>query len=211
VKHTNLDQYRLAKEDLFEVLQMWDNEIRSKLLLVACGGTALTLLGHKETTKDVDFLIPIPAQYEVLVKTLLKLGYTEKTGTGYMHPNNPWIFDLYSGQTVFQTSFIEPIHNDGLHLVIERYQRIILACLNFEDLIISKMFRGTSVDVDDSVLLIESEGLDLVSLFERYRETASYYFDPPTCKFNLGLLIDQLEEKQFDVGTIRELHRQWNP
>jgi hypothetical protein len=52
--------YRLNKNDLLSTLELWDSLIagRGKIHLIACGGTALTLLGFKESTKDVDFLVP---------------------------------------------------------------------------------------------------------------------------------------------------------
>jgi hypothetical protein len=90
--------YRLTIEDLLASLLEWDNQLHSKVFVAACGGTALTLYGYKESTKDVDFLVPIPAHYKQLLSALKALGYREATGKGYKHPNHPWIFDLFDGQ-----------------------------------------------------------------------------------------------------------------
>ena len=46
---------RLNKHQLFEVLSLWNNFLRRRVHLVACGGTAMTLLEVKPSTKDVDF------------------------------------------------------------------------------------------------------------------------------------------------------------
>ena len=46
--------YRVLADELMETLGAWDELIpgREKIRLIACGGTALTLLGYKESTKD---------------------------------------------------------------------------------------------------------------------------------------------------------------
>ena len=69
-------EYRIKEDELTRTLQAWDGLIpgRGKIRLVACGGTALTLMGYKESTKDVDFLVPEPKEYERLVGFLAKAG-----------------------------------------------------------------------------------------------------------------------------------------
>jgi hypothetical protein len=177
--------------------------------VVACGGTALTLLGYKESTRDVDLLVPIPNDYEALIRLLESLGYKPATGNGWKHPNVPWIFDLFRGQTIFQTELLDPIHEKENHRTIFEFNKLTLACLNPADLIISKMFRGTDVDVQDSVLMLKSEPLDLHYLAERYKETADYYYNPAICKTNLGYLIDGLDREGIDSKSLKEVKEQW--
>src|SRR5271170_6283618 len=186
-------QYRLTNEDLQEALTTWDKLLKRRVLVVACGGTALTLYGYKESTKDVDFLVPVPEHYDNILRVVKALGYTEATGNSYKHPDQPWLFELFRGQTIFQTELLEPVQEEGKHRVIKEYEWLVLSCLNPEDLIISKMFRGTMVDVQDSIVMIKSEQIDLVALADRYRETAGYYYNPGTCKKNLEYLITELE------------------
>ncbi|MEW6079742.1 MAG: hypothetical protein AB1724_18190 [Thermodesulfobacteriota bacterium] len=50
--------YRLNKQTLLSVLGQWNGFLKRKVHLIACGGTALTLLDIKASTKDVDFLVP---------------------------------------------------------------------------------------------------------------------------------------------------------
>lgn len=57
------DRYRLSADDLLAILKDWDAGLKQKCLVVACGGTALTLQGYKESTNDVDLLVPIPKDY----------------------------------------------------------------------------------------------------------------------------------------------------
>lgn len=204
-------RYRLAVNELYEVLADWNKHLKSRIFIAACGGTALTLYGHKESTKDVDFLLPDPVHYKILVKTITGLGYKRATGYGFKHPDEPWIFDLFCGQTIFQTDLLDPVQDPGRHRVIREYERIVLSCLNPDDLIISKMFRGTLVDVQDSIVMIKAEAIDLTDLAKRYKETAGYYHNPEKCKKNLGYLINDLEEQLIDATPLREMCEKWTP
>jgi len=44
----------LTKEELLEILGEWNQFLRRRVHMIACGGTAMTLLGVKESTK-VDY------------------------------------------------------------------------------------------------------------------------------------------------------------
>ncbi len=48
-----------------------------KYHLIACGGTAMTLQDIKESTKDVDFIVPVEKEYKYLVRMLKDLGYQQ--------------------------------------------------------------------------------------------------------------------------------------
>lgn len=202
---------KVDKDELFQALEIWNDKLSSEVFLAACGGTALTLFGYKESTRDVDFLVPDPSHYERLIKLITQLGYTEATGTGYKHPNQPWIFDLFRGQRIFQTDILDPVQDPGNHRLIKDFGQIKLACINPSDLIISKMFRGTSVDVQDSVIMIKSEKLDLHLLAERYKETAGYYYNPVACKTNIAYLITELELNGMNATTLKEMISTWTP
>lgn len=91
--------------------------------LIACGGTALTLLDIKSSTKDIDLMVPVEGERNYLIKVLKDLGV-----------------------------------------------------LNYYDIIISKLFRGTGVDFEDCLTLMRHRKLeiDLKRLADRFNETASY-------------------------------------
>ena len=88
-------EYRLNKDTLLDILGSWTPFIRRKIRMVACGGTALTLMGFKESTKDVDFIIPVESEYKYLIKALKDLGYRETTGSGWKKENDVFIIDLF--------------------------------------------------------------------------------------------------------------------
>ncbi len=62
--------YRIDKQTLLNVLEQWNQFLRRKVHLIACGGTAMTLFQVKPSTKDVDFMIPRANEYGYLIKAL---------------------------------------------------------------------------------------------------------------------------------------------
>lgn len=203
--------YRLSAEDLLQAIEHWNLQLKRQVLVVACGGTALTLLGHKESTKDVDFLVPRQRELKELVRALRSLGYSEHTSTKFLHPRGTWLFELNPGQTIFQTELLDPVDRPGQHSVAKQIGKVTVAVLNSYDLIISKMFRGDQVDVEDSITLLQHETLDITALAKRYKETADYYFDPAKVKQNLGYLIIDMKREQMEVGPLEEVIATWNP
>lgn len=75
-------KYRLTKNDLINSLSAWNKFFKRKIHLIACGGTALTLLDVKDSTKDVDFMIPTAGEYNYLISTIKEIGYYPITGWG---------------------------------------------------------------------------------------------------------------------------------
>jgi len=162
--------------------------------LIACGGTALTLLGYKASTKDVDFLVPNEKEYKRLVEFLRRAGYEQCTGYGWKRPEETLIFDLYPGKMVYQTELLtSPLTPKG-NRKIREWNKIYLGALNPVDLIISKMFRGDEVDIQDSSILFKNEKINLKKLEKRYRETAKYYFGEDKVLRNLEVLLARLKK-----------------
>jgi predicted nucleotidyltransferase len=60
--------------------------------------------------------------------------------------------------------------------LIKEFSRLYIGVLNHYDLIISKLFRCTSVDVDDCLMLMKARRheIDINTLRERFKETAQY-------------------------------------
>jgi len=49
---------RANKELLLARLADWDSFLKKRVRLIACGGTALTLLNIKPSTEDIDLIVP---------------------------------------------------------------------------------------------------------------------------------------------------------
>ena len=169
-------EYRLTQKELMETLGAWNGFLNRKVHLIACGGTALTLLGVKASTKDVDLLVPVEQEYNYLVKMLEQLGYRPMTGSGWQRPTEAFIFDLFKGKRVHTTELLGSPLEKNNHLLIKELSHIYLGVLNTYDLMTSKLFRGTSVDVEDCLTLFRAKRneIDLDVLKERYIETAKY-------------------------------------
>ena len=186
-----MKEYRIDSEQLWNVLEGWDKYISQQVHLIACGGTALTIQGIKASTKDVDFIIPIKDEYTALVQTLKKLGYKQATGTGWSRGDG-FVYDLFLGDRVYITGLLEPPLEQKNHTFIKSFKKIYVGALNDYDLVITKMFRGTSVDIEDCMKLIEfrTGSFDLKKLKERYAEHAKYDVNPERMMQNLeGLLL----------------------
>jgi hypothetical protein len=143
--------------------------------LIACGGTALTLLGVKDSTKDIDLLVPGEDEHDYLVNILKQLGYKSASGWGWSRDDG-FIFDLFRGNSIHTTQLLESPLKEGNHTLVKEFSRIYLGVLNYYDIIISKLFRGTAIDNEDCLALLKSKKseIDMDKLDKRFKETASY-------------------------------------
>jgi len=169
-------EYRLNKQTLTDLLGQWNAFLRRKVHLVACGGTALTLMDIKSSTKDVDFLVPVEPEYRYLIKTLKDLGYQQQTGSGWHKSGNLFVFDLFVGKRIHTTDLMASPLEKGNHTLFKEFSHLYIGILNPYDLIASKLFRGTAVDFEDCLMLMKSrkESIDLTRVEQHVKELASY-------------------------------------
>ena len=166
---------RIDRAELLDTLSQWDRYLKRKVHCIACGGTALTLINVKESTKDIDLIIPKSEDYKYLINILIDLGYSQITGSGWQREKG-LIFDLFVGKTVFTTELLESPLESGNHFLYKEYSSLYLGILNYYDLIITKLFRYTSVDVEDCLFLLHKRQneIDIEKLKARFIETSSY-------------------------------------
>jgi hypothetical protein len=190
------NRYGLSDQDLLDTLDNWNSLMNFRVRLIACGGTALTLLKIKDSTKDIDFTVPVAREYERLMKFLRDLGYEEKGG-GLAHDDDPnFIYQFWSGNKVFTTNLLDSPLQPGRHILIKRWSRIYLGVLNLTDLIITKMFRGTPVDRDDCVAVFATGQVKAEELLERYSVAARYDLNPEKVMRNFVYLAEGLREQE---------------
>ncbi len=169
-------EYRLTQEHLLNTLSHWNHFLKRKIHLIACGGTALTLLGVKSSTKDVDFLVPQEKEYFYLIEVLKQLGYEQRTSSGWKRPQELYLFDLFRGSRIHTTELLEsPLEKEN-HRLIKEFQYLYIGTLNLYDLLISKLFRGAAVDFEDCLALVKVKRgeIDLEKLNKRFQETARF-------------------------------------
>jgi hypothetical protein len=80
-------------------------------------------------------------------------------------------------------------------MLIKEWRHIYLGALNLQDLIITKMFRGTQVDIEDCVSAFSAFEMDPESLLERYTEAAKYDLNPEKMIANFTVLAEALLKK----------------
>jgi len=167
-------EYRINKQGLLDTLSSWDGFLKRKVHLIACGGTAMTLLEIKESTKDIDLIVPNADEHEYIIKVLRKLGYKSASGWGWSRDGG-FVFDLFRGKYIITELLESPLEN-GNHFLVKEFSHIYLGVLNYYDIIISKIFRSSSVDINDCLLLLRSkkDEIDFRKLEDRFRETAAY-------------------------------------
>jgi len=168
-------EYRIDKQGLLDRISAWDGFLRRKVHLIACGGTALALLGIESSTKDIDLIVPNLNEHGYLISILKQLGYKSASGWGWERGDG-FIFDLFRGKSVHTTELLESPLNKENHALIKEFNHIYLGVLNFYDIIISKLFRATQIDIDDCLALIRNKRkeIDLKRLESRFKETASF-------------------------------------
>jgi hypothetical protein len=165
----------INKEGLLERLRAWDGFLRRKVHVVACGGTAMTLLGVKASTRDIDLIVPDTGEYAYLVNILSQTGYAQVTGAGWSRGDG-FVFDLFKGNRVHTTELLKSPLEAGRNTRVYEFSRLYLGVLNHYDIIVSKLFRSTAVDVDDCLLLLKQrrDEIDAAVLTQRFKETASF-------------------------------------
>jgi len=168
-------EYHIDKQGLLDRIIAWDSFLKRRVYLIACGGTALTLLGVKPSTKDIDLIVPNLNEYDYLVGILKQLGYKSASGWGWKREDG-FIFDLFRGKSVHTTELLESPLEKGNNIPVKEFDRIYLGVLNYYDIIISKLFRATAVDIDDCLLLVrdKKKDIDFKQLGQRFKETASF-------------------------------------
>jgi hypothetical protein len=188
---------KVDKSELLNILSIWNRYLKRKVHLIACGGTALTLLNIKESTIDIDLLIPNLDEYEYLLKTLIDLGYEQKTGTGWQKDRG-FRFDLFPGKRIFITELLESPIDKGNHILFKEFTSIYLGILNYYDLIISKLFRFTPIDREDCLTLIlkKADEIDLERLTSRFYETSSYDISDENNRKNFEIFLRLLQDKK---------------
>ncbi len=189
-------EYRIDKQGLLDRIIAWDSFLKRKVHLVACGGTALTLLGVKASTKDIDLMVPKLNEYDYLIDILKQLGYKPASGWGWARGDG-LIFDLFRGKSVHTTELLESPLDKENNIPIKEFDRIYLGVLNYYDIIISKLFRAAEVDVDDCVMLVKSKRkhIDLKRLEQRFKETASFDVSEDAVNKNFGHFLKILKKE----------------
>ena len=121
------------KKALLEFLEVLNSDLTKKITLVAVGGTAMTLLGLKPSTIDIDFTIPssdLP-EFERALKGNPPGFKIDRWADGYV--------------------FCQSLPNDYLDksIKIKEYSHIQLKTLHPVDIVVTKIGRLNQRDIQD--------------------------------------------------------------
>ncbi len=171
-------------ENFLQLLADLDREIE----LFAIGGTALVLKNIKESTKDIDFLTT--SDYEEIKKLFTLAGLKEKSSSkvcNIWHLENTRI-DIFYDEFILGT----PLPDDWKKLSehIKNISKIRLYVLNWYDIIITKIARSESRDIDDAIKIIKTQKIDFGKLKKRY-----YGLAPTSLISNYNIKFKHLEDK----------------
>lgn len=154
-----------ARDDLLQLLRAVDGELDARMTLVLVGGTALTFLDLKDSTRDIDLLIPSERDRRRLCRSFSALGFRELSPIRW-ETDRGYTIDLFAGNYVFVVGLLD----DFLELSprVGSFRHIALHALDPYDLVITKLARSDPRDLDDIRTMFERCGLDRRRLIERY-------------------------------------------
>lgn len=142
----------LNKNSLLEFLEVLDDEFSKKIIIVAAGGTAMTLLDGKPSTIDVDFTVP-KEYYDNFVSAIKTVPHGFRV-------------DVWPEGQVF--SQMLPLDYLDISIPIETtLKNIELRTLHPVDIVVTKIGRLIGRDRGDIAICIKNFGLKADQIRER--------------------------------------------
>jgi hypothetical protein len=146
----------LDKRDLLEFLNVVDERIEEAIELTAVGGTAMTLLGIKESTRDIDFNAD-GRSFEIFKEAIARIPHGHR-------------IDLYSGGMVFSQQM--PDDYVGKRLPIKSdFKKINFYALNPLDIVATKIGRLNERDIEDIRDCIDKYSIEKSEIEKRAGQT----------------------------------------
>jgi len=174
-----MEKQNIAKEPLLALIHEVDTHLQNKIDLYAVGGTAMTLLNLKASTKDIDFNVDSKDAKEF--KTALA-----KTIHGYR-------IDLYFDGMIF-TQQLPTDYTDKAIPIKEKFNKINLYSIHPVDIIVSKIGRLNDRDFEDIKDCITKYKLTVKQIQERGNQVI-YAGNEDNYKYNLKDVITKMFKK----------------
>lgn len=154
-------------EELFELISSISKYVEREIKMYALGGTALTILGMKKSTRDIDINIESQKEYDYICKIFDELGF-DREGIRWFSQEG-LAFDIFHGSNILGTELLPDCIEKSKF--IKEFGSIKLYTLPLEDIIISKLARGDQRDFEDIKTIFEKSKVNIKNLAERYKET----------------------------------------
>ncbi len=164
------------KSTLFDFLSVLNEDLTKQIILVAAGGTAMTLLDLKPSTIDIDFTIPGCDRLEF--EQALK--------------NNPsgYKVDRWTDGCIF----CQTLPKDYLEksIKIKEFSHIVLRALQPVDIIVTKIGRLNARDLQDIEACIKKVNVSEAEIRERAMLVVQTYVGPEEdYLYHLSLVLDK--------------------
>ena len=143
----------ITKRDLLNWLKEVDGKLGRDMIVVAVGGTAMTLLDLKESTRDVDFCVESKDVAEFKKITQSKL----------------FVVDIFQNGFIFALQLPENYIEKAIDQV-GRFTYLKLKVLGLEDIVLTKTSRLNARDIDDIKSLAKTGKINVNYLKERFEE-----------------------------------------
>lgn len=161
---------------LLSMLEEWNSSAakdKLRIRLIAVGGTALTLLNIKASTKDIDFTVP-EDDVAALMALLERIGAKHAGGISYRTKEGARL-DVFKGGQIFSTALPEDFLERSA--MVKDFGRIRLHALSLHDIIITKLARGSVDDEEDIRAVFKVHEIDVAMLKTRNREVQKLNHD----------------------------------
>ncbi len=161
----------ITKDDLLSWLRKVDKKLKRKMIVIAVGGTAMTLLGLKSSTMDIDFCLN--SEYRDEFKKAL---------------DKKFIVDLFVDGYIFSEQLPLDYLEKSSKLI--EMDNIELRILCIEDLIITKTARLNARDEEDiRALAKHANKNNLIHRFNQVMET--YAGNEEDFKYHFSLVLNR--------------------
>lgn len=151
----------ISSEDLMSYLRQLDKLLKRKVTLVAVGGTAMTLYGLKEATKDVDFCTQTKEDWAAVNSAAKKA-------------KSRFRLDLFREGHIYILQLPEDYAPKSRPLK-EQFKNLEVKLLSPIDIILTKTSRLNERDVEDIRALVTNKRVDKKKLIERYKLVKGTY------------------------------------
>ncbi len=166
----------IGKQRLFDFIEELDKELTEKIRITAVGGTAMTLLDLKNSTRDVDFESSSKNE-----KALLKAKETLNPG---------FEIDLFWNGLIFAQQLPDDYNEKAIP--IKEFEHIELFALSPLDIVVSKIARFNERDEQDIKACIQKASITKEQLKERASQLGLTAITAEDFRYHLTLVLEQM-------------------
>ena len=150
---------KYSKSNVLSLLEKLDQKLEERVEIVAIGGTALSLSGEREYSKDIDICYidysSPPDFARAIVEAGKEVGIASKD------------IEMFHG---FEMSLLDiPRFSErAITYTPSSFKNIILKIMHPADIILSKIYRGELKDIDDVKKLLDDKIITVQELQRRF-------------------------------------------